>query len=53
MTSTRYSSLAGSRRTTGTVGTKDDLVSAGAACVDMHAFREGNMAWGPVVAALS
>lgn len=37
-------------RTTGTVGTKDDLVSAGATCVDMHTFREGDIAWGPVVA---
>src|SRR5262245_54802931 len=38
------------RRATGSLGIKDDLVNAGATWVDVPAFREGNMAWGRVVA---
>jgi len=38
------------RRTTGTLGVKDDLVSAGATWVDKRAFRDGNIVWGRVVA---
>lgn len=34
------------RRTTGTLGLKDDLVSAGATYVDKRAFRDGNIVWG-------
>jgi protease I len=38
------------RRTTGSLGIKDDLVNAGATWVDAPAFREGNQVWGRVVA---
>jgi len=38
------------RRTTGTLGIKDDLVSAGATWVDKRAFRDGHIVWGWVVA---
>lgn len=37
------------RRTIGTLGLKDDLVSAGATYVDKRAFRDGNIVWGRVV----
>jgi protease I len=37
-------------RATGSLGIKDDLVNAGAAWVDMPAFRDGNQVWGRVVA---
>jgi putative intracellular protease/amidase len=32
------------------IGTKDDMVNAGATWVDEPAFREGNLMWGRVVA---
>jgi protease I len=38
------------RRTTGSLGIKDDLVNAGATWVDAAAFRDGNQVWGRVVA---
>jgi len=38
------------RRTTGSLGIKDDLVNAGATWVDDAAFRDGNQVWGRVVA---
>ncbi len=38
------------RRTTGSLGIKDDLVNAGAVWVDEPAFREGQLVWGRVVA---
>ncbi len=38
------------RRTTGSLGIKDDLINAGATWVDAPAFREGNQVWGRVVA---
>ena len=38
------------RRTTGSLGIKDDLVNAGAIWVDESAFRDGNQVWGRVVA---
>ena len=38
------------QRATGSVGIKDDLVNAGAVWADEAAFREGNQAWGRVVA---
>ena len=38
------------RRTTGSLGIKDDLVNAGGTWVDEAAFREGNQVWGRVVA---
>jgi protease I len=38
------------RRTTGSLGIKDDLVNAGATWVNEPAFREGNLVWGRVVA---
>jgi protease I len=38
------------RRTTGSLGIKDDLVNAGGSWVDEAAFREGNQVWGRVVA---
>jgi len=38
------------RKTTGSLGIKDDLVNAGAIWVDEPAFREGNQVWGRVVA---
>jgi len=38
------------RRTTGTLGLKDDLVSAGVMWVDKRAFRDGDIVWGAVVA---
>ena len=38
------------RRATGSSGIKDDLVNAGAAWVDVPAFRDGNLVWGRVVA---
>ncbi|MEA4909404.1 MAG: type 1 glutamine amidotransferase [Chloroflexi bacterium] len=34
---------------TGSLGIKDDLVSAGATWVDQPAFRSGNLVWGRVV----
>ena len=37
-------------RSTGSLGIKDDLVNAGATWVDESAFRDGNQAWGRVVA---
>jgi protease I len=37
-------------RATGSLGIKDDLVMAGAEWVDEPAFRDGNLAWGRVVA---
>jgi protease I len=39
-----------SRRATGSLGIKDDLVNAGATWVDMPAFRESNLVWGRIVA---
>jgi protease I len=38
------------RRTTGSMGIKDDLVNAGATWVDEAAFCDGNQVWGRVVA---
>jgi protease I len=38
------------RRSTGSLGIKDDLVNAGAEWVDEAAFRDGNLIWGRVVA---
>ncbi|MFM8321253.1 MAG: type 1 glutamine amidotransferase domain-containing protein [Chloroflexota bacterium] len=38
------------RRTTGSLGIKDDLLNAGATWVDEAAFRDGNQVWGRVVA---
>jgi protease I len=38
------------RRATGSVGIRDDLINAGATWVDEPAFRDGNLAWGRVVA---
>lgn len=38
------------RRTTGSLGIKDDLVNAGAIWVDEAALRDGNQVWGRVVA---
>jgi protease I len=38
------------RRATGSLGIKDDIVNAGGTWVDEPAFREGNLAWGRVVA---
>lgn len=38
------------RRSTGSLGIKDDLVNAGAVWVDEAAFRDGNLIWGRVVA---
>lgn len=38
------------KRTTGSLGIKDDLVNAGAIWVDESAFTEGNLVWGRVVA---
>ena len=38
------------KRTTGSLGIKDDLVNAGATWVDAPAFRDGNQVWGRVVA---
>jgi protease I len=38
------------RKSTGSLGIKDDLVNAGATWVDVPAFREGNLVWGRVVA---
>lgn len=35
---------------TGSLGIRDDLVNAGARWVDAPAFRDGNLAWGRVVA---
>lgn len=37
------------RRTTGSLGIKDDLLNAGGEWVDEPAFREGNQVWGRVV----
>jgi protease I len=36
------------RRSTGSLGIKDDLVNAGASWVDEPAFRQGNLVWGRV-----
>lgn len=38
------------RKSTGSLGIKDDLVNAGALWVDEPAFREGHLVWGRVVA---
>jgi protease I len=38
------------RQATGSLGIRDDLVNAGATWVDAPAFRQGNLAWGRVVA---
>lgn len=38
------------KKTTGSLGIKDDLVNAGATWVDESAFTEGNLVWGRVVA---
>lgn len=38
------------RKSTGSLGIKDDLVNAGARWVDEAAFREGNLVWGRIVA---
>lgn len=38
------------KRSTGSLGIKDDLVNAGAIWVDESAFTEGNLIWGRVVA---
>jgi protease I len=38
------------RRSTGSLGIKDDLINAGATWVDEPAFRDGNLVWGRVVA---
>ena len=38
------------KRSTGSLGIKDDLVNAGAIWVDESAFTEGNLVWGRVVA---
>ena len=38
------------RRSTGSLGIKDDLINAGATWVDEAAFRDGNQVWGRVVA---
>lgn len=38
------------RRSTGSLGIKDDLVNAGAVWVDEPAFRDGNQVWGRIVA---
>lgn len=37
------------RRSTGSLGIKDDLINAGATWVDEPAFRDGNIVWGRVV----
>jgi protease I len=39
-----------SRRATGSLGIKDDLLNAGATWVDEAAFRDGNLVWGRIVA---
>jgi protease I len=39
-----------SRRATGSVGIRDDIVNAGGTWVDEPAFRDGNRVWGRVVA---
>jgi len=36
-------------RATGSLGIRDDLVNAGAAWVDVPAFRDGPLVWGRVV----
>jgi protease I len=38
------------RRSTGSLGIKDDLINAGAVWVDEPAFRDGNLVWGRIVA---
>ncbi len=38
------------RKSTGSLGIKDDLINAGAAWVDKAAFREDHLIWGRVVA---
>lgn len=38
------------RKTTGSLGIKDDLINAGGTWADEPAFREGNLVWGRVVA---
>lgn len=38
------------RKSTGSLGIKDDLVNAGAQWVDEPAFRDGNLVWGRIVA---
>ena len=38
------------KKSTGSLGIKDDLVNAGATWVDESAFTEGNLVWGRVVA---
>jgi protease I len=37
------------RKSTGSLGVKDDLINAGATWVDEPAFRDGNLVWGRVV----
>src|SRR6476661_1362423 len=39
-----------SRRATGSLGIKDDIVNAGGTWLDEPAFRDGNLVWGRVVA---
>lgn len=38
------------RKSTGSLGIRDDLVNAGALWVDEPAFREGHLVWGRIVA---
>lgn len=38
------------KRSTGSLGIKDDLVNAGAIWIDESAFTDGNLVWGRVVA---
>ena len=38
------------RKSTGSLGIKDDLVNAGAVWIDEPAFREDNLVWGRIVA---
>jgi len=38
------------KKSTGSLGIKDDLVNAGATWVDAPAFADGNLVWGRVVA---
>lgn len=38
------------KKSTGSLGIKDDLINAGAIWVDESAFTEGNLVWGRVVA---
>ena len=38
------------KRSTGSLGIKDDLINAGAMWIDESAFTDGNLVWGRVVA---